>query len=509
MRVTIPAPPAPRSHGHVAKVGYPLAVGAVGISSVGLLVVGGNPIVALVPVGLVAFGALLLKMPLRSTATGLVLAIFAFDETQESSGHWHTPLSTLADLVIYRMDSTLPIPAGFLSGMEVIAILLLGIRAYRRASGAVIDESGRVETPRVVGELVAICLAGVLLAEAIGMARGWGAAVWKVKNLVHPLLLTGAFIVAYRSPRDAVAVGRVVVFAACLKGVVAHIVQRIARAETGGMFNSAVSHGDSVVFAIGAFLVIVRLLEDPKRNRLLPSLAFLALIVLGCVENDRRLVWVMLAMSLLVAYLIRPLAGWQRTLTKATLVSIPLVLIYVAVGWNSTNGVFKPVRTLRSVADTSDDTSTYWREVEIWNIATSMRQDSLLGMGLGGEYKEYMYNDDISALYKEYREWPHNTVLGLLMLMGLVGFTAVWVLFPAVLFLAIRSYWFARSSDDRIVALGCIAAIISCLVMAWGDTGAHYLQFKTAFALAFAFSAKLAVTTGAWPVAPSPRTGSL
>ena len=48
-------------------------------------------------------------------------------------------------------------------------------------------------------------------------------------------------------------------------------------------------------------------------------------------------------------------------------------------------------------------------------------------------------------------------------------------------------------------AYGALSAVAACLVMAYGDTGAHYLQFKVFAALAVAVAARLAVATGAWP----------
>ncbi len=478
---------------------YYAAVGAVGVATVGLLVVGANPALAVVPVGGIAFAIFLARAPLRWSTSGLLFLMLALDETLESYGQFRTPFAKLGDLLHYRIDSTIPIPGASVSGMELLVVVLLIVRAHRAATGSRLDETGRVEPARIVRDLLVLTVVGVLYAEVVGLAQGWAAVPWKLRNLLHPLLLAALFVAAYRGPTDAVAIGRIVVFAACAKGILAHVVQRIARAETGGMYNSAISHGDSMIFAVAVFLIILRYLEKPDRRLLLPSCGMLGLIFLGCIENDRRLVWVMIAMACVVAYLVRPLQGWQRVVTRVLVVAIPLALVYMAVGWNSQSRLFFPVQTLRGVADTSHDTSAYWREVEIWNIATSMRQNSVVGMGLGGEYTETMYNDDISSLYKEYREWPHNTVLGLLMMMGLFGFTAQWVLLPASLFLAARSYRMAGSPDDRLVAMGCIASVVICLVMAWGDTGAHYPQYKIFAALAVAFSAKLAVATGAWP----------
>jgi O-antigen ligase len=290
-----------------------------------------------------------------------------------------------------------------------------------------------------------------------------------------------------------------VVLAACVRGAQAFVVQRIAVAETGGKWETATSHGDSVLFAVAAFLLVVDCLERPARARLARTAALLPIVLVGAMENNRRLVWVMLGLMLLVAYLVAPMRGWKRAVTRLVAMALPAALLYVGVGWNRGERIFSPVQTLRSVADTSANRSAYWREVEAWNIAMSTRFRPILGMGLGGEYTEFILNDDISDAYKEYREWPHNSVLGLLMLMGVLAFTAHWLLLPLVAFLAVRALRRARDPEDRVAAFACLGAVAACLVMAYGDTGAHYAQHKTFVALAVAVAAKLAVSTGAWP----------
>jgi hypothetical protein len=47
--------------------------------------------------------------------------------------------------------------------------------------------------------------------------------------------------------------------------------------------------------------------------------------------------------------------------------------------------------------------------------------------------------------------------------------------------------------------LACVGAAVACLVLAWGDTGAHYPQYKIFVALGVAVSSRLVVATGAWP----------
>jgi O-antigen ligase len=207
----------------------------------------------------------------------------------------------------------------------------------------------------------------------------------------------------------------------------------------------------------------------------------------------------MLLLMYALWYLVTPMRGWKRWFTRVAVVLVPLISIYVAVGWERGSRIFAPVRTIRGVIDTQRDRSAYWREVENWNIAMSLRERPVLGVGLGGEYTEYMKNDDVSTGFKEYREWPHNAVLGQLLLLGLFGFTAVWMLPAVLVLLAVRSTWRATTAEERVSGIVALGAVVACQVLAWGDTGAHFPQYKVFLALAVAVLARLAVSTGAWP----------
>jgi O-antigen ligase len=107
----------------------------------------------------------------------------------------------------------------------------------------------------------------------------------------------------------------------------------------------------------------------------------------------------------------------------------------------------------------------------------------------------------VSDAYKEYREWPHNSFLGLLLLMGLFGFTAVFALTALTTFLSIRSYRMAERADQRVVALGSLGVVVASLVLAWGDLGTRFPQYKVLVALAVAATAGLSTASGAWPPA--------
>lgn len=484
--------------GGVSAAHGALVVGVGAATGLAVVAGNGNPLLALAPVVMASGAWILARAPLRWSASVLLLLLLAVDDTGETYGHWRTPLAVLGDMMQGRLDEVVHLPGLAVTGMELFLAFLLVVRIHRRITGESVDDVGQVRAAGVLRDFLVLYVAGVLFSEMLGLARGLPLAPWKLRNLLHPILLALLFLAAYRGPRDHALLGRLVVLSACVRAVLAVIVQRIAIQETGGKWATATSHGDSILFAVATLIVAADLLERPDRRRLLRAALVLPILLVGALENGRRIVWVMIGLTVVFVYLVSPMRRWKRSVTRVLLVIGPVLLLYFAVGWNRGGRIFGPVQTARSLVDTSRDRSAYWREVEMFNIALSMRVRPLLGLGLGGEYSEFMPNDNIADAYPEYRQWPHNTVLGLLLLMGLFAFTATWVLLPLVVFFSVRSFRMAADPEHRVAAIGCLGAVIACLVMAYGDTGAHYPQYKVLAALAIAVSAKLAVATGAW-----------
>jgi O-antigen ligase len=200
-----------------------------------------------------------------------------------------------------------------------------------------------------------------------------------------------------------------------------------------------------------------------------------------------------------------PWRGWKRSFTRLAITLAPIALLYGAAGWSSQAALFKPVKTFRSVVDPQQDSSTYFRHVENWNLAVGMGDAPILGRGFGHEFTEYWHNADILSIFPQYRAEPHNQVLGILLFGGWFGFVGFLAPLVLALFLAARSYRFARDPEDRAAALCCHATIVIALMQVQGDLGSYATQYKVLVALALVLAGKLAVATGAWPGRPAPR----
>jgi len=496
----------PTSGGPTRRLVLPGLAAAVGLATIAAMFAsGGDPILTVAPVLLVLGGLALARIPLRWSAAGFVFMLLALDISTDAGGIWSSPLAPLGDLLGGGFSGLTRTP---FAGFEVVALLLFILATWRHATRDKIDGTA-VPTAGVMRTCLVFVVMGCVYAMALGATNGYGLALWKARYLLHPLLFFALFQTCFQQPEDFRSLGTAVVAAAIIKALMAAWVQIVAApALTGGRLAYATNHGDSLLFAMAVLVLVLPALVTWTRRSILRAIIFLPLPLWGMLLNNRRLVWAILALAIIVIFLATSWRPWKRRVLRYGLTMAPVLLLYGAVGWKNVNigGIFTPIAKIRTMLDSKVDNSTLWRDREAWNIAATLQARSPLGIGLGGEYQEFVFNDDIAGFYPDYRGWPHNTVLGLLLLLGIPGFVIVWLPNLITLFLAFRAELFATTPVQRTAALVAIGAVVAVLALAWGDTGAHFIQYKLAAGLAMALASKLAVATGAWP-APGARDG--
>ena len=92
----------------------------------------------------------------------------------------------------------------------------------------------------------------------------------------------------------------------------------------------------------------------------------------------------------------------------------------------------------------------------------------------------------------------HNSVLWLLQLSGILGFVFMWMPIMVGIFLAARSYRFARTASERTCAATVIAIALCYVNQSWGDVGLLDPLNTMMLSLGLALAGKLAIETGAW-----------
>ncbi len=429
------------------------------------------------PVVIATFLALTLENPAEGPAAGL----------------WKSPLYPLETVLFVHLKNTLPGQGWLiLSGFDAIlvcllsAALLLGLHGHRGGASP-------------MRPFVLICLGGVAWMWASGMMWGgadFASSLWQMQRVGTLPLWVLLFELSLRGRTDRTALGKVVLAAACLKAALAVWLRATLEPPPGvAVIPHVTVHPDSMLFASAFCLVIVLLLQGFDRRCALA----LPLLLGGMIANNRRVVWIELAVGLAVVYALSPRTPAKRAVMRMAVVVLPVALLYSAVGWSSGTGIFAPVRILRSMVDSKVDGSTAWRDLENYDMAYTLRRNPLLGTGYGHGYEEIIQLPDISEAYSLYRYAPHNSILGLWVYGGLVGFTALWSMLVVAVFFAVRAARHATVPIDCVGAIAAAAAIVIYVVHCYGDMGLGTWASMSTAGPALAFAGHLAVSTGAWP----------
>jgi O-antigen ligase len=468
----------------------------------------GDPVWAILPTVLVGVAVAAWKAPLRWSLLVVTFLALTLENPSDTPacGQWKSPLYDVGALLLVHLNVTLPCKALAFSGLDLILVYLFVIAAVRRATGSRIDAPAGFAGAGPVGWFAGLSLVGAAWMWAYGIARGdadVGSSLWQLQRIAYLPALVFLFQLSFRGPEDTTALGKVIVWAACLKALLAIYIRATVAPPAGEPFLAyATTHADSMLFAVAFCLVLALLIHRRAgKKRFFPIALVLPLLVAGMVANGRRLVWVQLIAGLVTVVALTPRSAGKRSAMRFGVIMSPALLVYVLAGWNSSSALFKPVETLRSVVDSKADPSTLWRDLENYNLFYTLRHNAIFGTGYGHGYVEKIALPDVSSYYALYRFLPHNSVLGLWAYGGIVGFTALWTIVVVGLFLAARANRYATTVDDRAAALSALAIIVVYLTYCYGDLGLGTWVSVFTVAPAFAISSKLAVTTGAWPSA--------
>ena len=190
------------------------------------------------------------------------------------------------------------------------------------------------------------------------------------------------------------------------------------------------------------------------------------------VLSERRAAFVALAAGFVVFAIV---LFWRRR--KAFLVVVPIVAVltvgYSAAFWNSTEGVGFGARAVKSVIapnETSarDTSSDAYRVIENHDLAFTIHQEPLMGVGFGKTFYRPWPLPDIS-FFVFYEYVPHNSVLWIWLNMGYVGFVVLLFLIAAALRAGTRASLRLPTGDALAVTVGALAFIVMFFVFAFVD----------------------------------------
>ncbi len=491
------APREGADHVLVAVVGGTVAVSA------GVLLTTANPLLAAVPALLVtaayAVATLPVRVPLFAALALAMLADVTPSRLPNDTEVWHSPVYPLQLLLVENLNKLVGVEAARVSGLELLALVLVALAAVRALAGDRTDAAGRVPAARPLVLTLVLNVAAVLAMELWGVARGGDVrqSLWQFRQLLWMPVLAMLLCATMRGARDAALFAGIAAAVSCTKILIgAYYYFRVAR-PLGIVPATVTSHADSVLFVVSLAVWLAAAYYRPSVRHYIVAGALTAWTLFGLVINNRRTAYVTLLGAAVMFYATLPRRA-RRSVTLAGLAALPVVGLYVAVGRNRTGSLFAPAAKLMSVA-TQKDASSQTRDIENYNLLTTLRRNPLVGSGWGHEYVEVVHADDISKYFPQYRYIAHNSVLWMWSIGGLLGFTLLWLPIATGVFLAARARAFAASPLDRAVAYGALATFVAFLIQAWADMGTQSWTTQGMLAVALAASGQLAVSTGAWP----------
>jgi len=491
-----------------AKVGVDvyLACGLVLLLAVIGTVIGDTMVgVLLAPFAFALMVYCMARVPLRVSLMTMIFLTFTMENPGDAESQWEGPFHTVCAMMNTHLN-TIDRSVGFtswmsFSGMDLCLFALFIIARLRKASGSKMDSAGRVPTPKPLVQFGTLTVAGIAFTWISGMLRGgiFGMSLWQLDRVMYFPAVFFLSHMALRGPKDLPALAKVVLvsaaYKACIAIYVASTVQVAPDPETGSTrIACATNHADSILFAVAVVLVIALVLERVRGSAKWIGLALLPLICGGIVANNRRMAWVEVGAVCLVVYMVARDNAVKRRIRRTLTFLSPAIVGYLVVGWDSTASAFKPVQMVRSVVDPQTDGSTLWREIENYDIITTLQMHPFFGTGFGNGYIEFFPLPQIPYALEHYA--PHNSILGMWCYAGIVGYFAMTSLWVGGIYFGMRAYH---------AALVSFGSIVIYMAQCWGDMGLGTSVGVYMVAPCIAIAGKLLVVSGDWSSRKSAR----
>lgn len=482
----------------VALVGL-TCVGAVGA----MLATDGNPAAVAAPVVAVVGLWLLVRLPVRLTALGMVFLLLVVDYPSEVpySNLWQSPFHGLGRMLFVNLSALTNISALRFPLFDLMVVVLLAIRSWRVAHDDRRDDSG-VPKVRALDRALYASLVAVAALSLWGTATGgsFNEGLWQLRHLLVFPAAAFLFLGSLKGTEAELRlVARLAVAAALVKSLCGiYFIYFVVRPR-GLVVEFTSSHSDTLLFVSVLAGWVAWFFEQPTRAKLARGLWWVPIVVWGMVLNDRRLAYVSLAGALLAIYFMQPPTRLKRSLQRLVVLLVPVAVLYTAVGWNRTGTVWGTAQLLKSlvVGDPAQAGADY-RDMENANVISTWSSHPIVPLGFGHKFHEPLKLPDISHMMPTYQYHPHNSLLWMWAIGGVFGFTLIFGPWVVGLLLAARAYRRLTRPFERAAMLTAIALIISHLNQVYGDMGTRSHFGSVLGALAVALAAKLAVRSGAW-----------
>lgn len=403
--------------------------------------------------------------------------------------YWISPLLAADNTFYGTIKNLTGMPGGSMSFFFVSTCILL-YRAYRK------NKEPLRYTPSMK-LLRTVCVAfvvGLVAIEVWGIVIRGGKVEQSFFQAIQILaipLVTLALAYSLRGSDDLNALGNIVVNVAVARGLLVAYTYFVICLPAGiNPPEYCTTHGDSTTFA-AAFLILVAHVIVERKPRTLWRLGLVGTFLLAAmVMNNRRLAFVCVGVGAMAMYLALPPSRTRRRLNRILLFAAPVLFLYLIIGEGTTHPFFAPARLAWSALE-QKDLSADSRDVENLNLVVTLAEHPVLGSGFGHEYLEVLKIYDISEFMPLYRYIPHNSILWLWTVAGLVGFVWLWVLPLFAAYMGGRAFRLSEAPFARVAALVSVGIVAVWISANWGDVGLASETNVMIFSIGLAVAVKL------------------
>lgn len=488
---------------------YASAVGAIVVGVGAMAALDGNPFVLAALPLVVLLGWGFWHLSVQQICHGMLFVALLLDNPTERPGRnlYRSPLYLPGTFVYETLSKSAHLPIK-LTGLQLLVLVIFAMIGLRTLFGDTTD--GKVRTP-MAQPMARACATSILCLLALfvyGIGRGGQVnyAIVQMQTKLFVPLMTLLFAYAFKTKRDVRALLRTFLTVAFLRAVMCIYYwltfMRHQGSDAGGQEGDGsyvTTHSDSILATVAVVICIARIYQDPRARSFVLAGLFVPVVGLGIVANNRRIAFVAIALGLAFSYLGAG-SAFRRRVHQTLLVTLPLVVVYVAAGWSAHGAWAKPVQSLRSVIE-QKDASSATRDIENYNLLQTLKAHPILGSGYGHKYLELVQAFDISGIFEAYRYVPHNSILWFWGVGGVVGFTLFWMYISVGVFLAARIIRASTDLHQRLMGMTAITAVCAYGAQAFGDMGLMSWMGGLIVASSFGMVASLAQQNGAWGAA--------
>ena len=332
-----------------------------------------------------------------------------------------------------------------------------------------------------LGYAISAYLFCFLVGVLIGLARGgaWDQAAM-LAELRGPVYFVALYFLATNLLRTRRDVMRMLVLMLSLVGAKAMqaIWNTAVISERGIWLEAVTSHEDVLFFNAAIVLAVASALLLGRSRTTYWLTALLPPIVLAELLTQRRIAFIALAAALLVVSVCLAAVRTRRTLMVMAAGTVALAA-YFAVFWNQDRGILgQPVRAVKGIIAAEgiserDRSSNLWRDIENANIAHTLREVPLTGVGLG---QQYFFQQEPPPLtgFTYWRYMTHNAVAWVWLKAGLLGFAVLWWIVVQTVAVGARLVRQLEAPSDKLIACLPIALVVGQVVYSSVDLGLTY-----------------------------------